>query len=138
MSAAGQEALAEVSATGFADDNQIPAWAKGYVSAALMSGTIQGTPEDGQICFSPAQTVTRAEAAVILDRLLQPEEAAADVFAPEAVPAWASQPAANLRAASVLTSAGDLDAALTRGDAAQLLCAMLEYRDEQKTGWFGA
>lgn len=138
MSAAGQKALAQVSATGFADDDQIPAWAKGYVSAALMSGTIQGVPEDGQICFSPSGAVTRAEAAVILDRLLQPEKASVDVFAPEAVPAWASQPAANLRAASVLTGSARMDASLTRGDAAQLLCAMLEYRDEQKTGWFGA
>ena len=138
MTAAGKAPLADVTLTGFYDDDDISAWAKGYVSAALMSGTIQGTPEDGQICFSPSAAVTRAEAAVILDRLLQPEEAAADVFAPEAVPAWAGQPAANLRAASVLTGAGRLDANLTRGDAAQLLCAMLEYRDEQKTGWFWA
>ena len=54
------------------------------------------------------------------------------------LPAWASQSAANLRAASVLTGAGKMNASLTRGEAAQLLCAMLEYRDEQKTGWFGA
>lgn len=137
MSAAGEQALAGVTETGFSDDAQIPAWAKGYVSAALMSGTVQGFSEDGQVRFSPAATVTRAEAAVMLDRLFRPEEAAVDVFAAGAVPAWASQSVANLRSVSVLSTVSGLDEGLTRGEAAKLLCAALEYRDGQDTGWFG-
>lgn len=135
MSAAGEKALAGVSATGFSDDAEIPSWAKGYVSAALMSGAIQGISRDGQVCFSPAASVTRAEAAVVLDRLIRPE--AADVSAPASVPAWASQSVANLRSASVLADTSDMGEGLTRGEAAQMLCAVLEYRDGQKTGWFG-
>lgn len=137
MSAAGVEALEGISATGFSDDADIPSWAKGYVSAALMSGAIQGVSKDGQICFSPDDAVTRAEAAVILDRLLRPEDAAADVFAPASVPAWASQSVANLRSVSVLADTSAMGEGLTRGEAARLLCAVLEYRDGQKTGWFG-
>ena len=137
MSAAGEKALTGISVTGFSDDGQIPAWAKGYVSAALMSGAVQGFSEDGQVRFSPSATVTKAEAAVMLDRLFRPEDAAADVFAAGSVPAWASQSVANLRSVSVLSTISGLEEGLTRGEAARLLCAALEYRDGQDTGWFG-
>lgn len=137
MSAAGEKALAGVSATGFSDDADIPTWAKGYVSAALMSGTVQGVSGDGQVRFSPAATVTRAEAAVMVDRLLRPEDAALETFGAEAVPAWASQSVANLRSAAVLSDSVGMDEGLSRGEAAKMLCAMLEYLDEQDTGWFG-
>ena len=137
MSAAGEKALAGVSTTGFSDDADIPTWAKGYVSAALMSGTVQGVTGDGQVRFSPAATVTRAEVAVMLDRLLRPEDAALATFGAEAVPAWASQSVANLRSVAVLSGSGSMDEGLSRGEAAKMLCAMLEYLDEQDTGWFG-
>jgi len=136
MSAAGEKALEGVSVTGFSDDDQIPAWAKGYVSAALTAGAVQGISEDGQVRFSPSATVTKAEAAVMLDRLFRPDDAAVDVFASEAVPAWASQSVANLRSVSAMTAVSGLDEGLSRGEAAKLLCALLEYRDEQDTGWF--
>lgn len=137
MNAAGLEALDGVSVTGFSDDSAIPAWAKGYVSAALMSGVVRGM-KDGQggVCFSPASTITKAEAAVMLNRMLKPVKAAKSVFSDAAVPAWASQSVANLRAASVLADTSSMGEGLSRGDAAQMLCAMLEYRDSQKTGWF--
>lgn len=136
MSAAGEKALTGASVTGFSDDDQIPTWAKGYVSAALMSGVVQGSDEDGQVRFSPTATVTRAEAAVMLDRLFRPEDAAVDVFAAGAVPAWASQSVANLRSVSALSAVSGLNEGLSRGEAAKLICALLEYRDEQDTGWF--
>lgn len=135
MSAAGEKALEGIAVTGFSDDDEIPAWAKGYVSAALMSGAIQGISQGGEVRFSPAAAVTRAEAAVVLDRLLRPEAASA-VFASASVPAWASQSVANLRSVSVLSSTSGMGEVLTRGDAARMLCAVLEYRDGQKTGWF--
>ena len=102
-----------------------------------MSGTVQGVSGEGQVRFAPASTVTRAEAAVMLDRLLRPEDAALETFGSEAVPAWASQSVANLRSVSVLSDAVGMDEGLSRGEAAKMLCAMLEYLDEQDTGWFG-
>ena len=48
-----------MSLTGFYDDSGISAWAKGYVSAALIQGTVQGSPnEAGQIVFNAGDAVT--------------------------------------------------------------------------------
>ncbi|WP_236340004.1 S-layer homology domain-containing protein [Paenibacillus plantiphilus] len=52
--------------TSFADDADIPNWAKGYVYAAAERGLLNGR-EGNQ--FSPSQPATRAEAATILLRL---------------------------------------------------------------------
>lgn len=52
--------------TSFADDADIPKWAKGYIYAAVQRGLLNGR-EGNQ--FSPAQPATRAEAATTLLRL---------------------------------------------------------------------
>ena len=53
--------------TGFADDELIPVWAKGYAAAA-QGGLIEGR---GGNRFVAEGLVTRAEAAVIIVRLLE-------------------------------------------------------------------
>ncbi|PLT44548.1 Chitinase [Paenibacillus pasadenensis] len=50
-----------------ADRSRIPAWAAGYVSAAIARGLAGGRP-DGS--FGPAAAATRAEAAVLLMRMM--------------------------------------------------------------------
>lgn len=52
--------------TAFADDADIPSWAKGYINATAQRGLLNGR-EGNQ--FSPSEPATRAEAAVILLRL---------------------------------------------------------------------
>ena len=54
--------------TAFADDADIPAWAKGAVEALRQLGIVQGR-EDNR--FAPGDTATRAEAAVVLLRMLE-------------------------------------------------------------------
>lgn len=54
-------------AKSFADDADIPAWAKGYVAAAVQEGIILG--RDGNP-FAPNAQATRAEAVVMLLRML--------------------------------------------------------------------
>ena len=133
MAAGGVDSLGEVAVTGFYDDGAIPAWAKGYVSAALLEGLVQGTTDaQGQAVFLPQETITGAEAVVLVDRVLS----LADVSVSESVmagdesaPAWAVQAAANVQAAQVLPAGLPLSGGLTRADAAQLLCAMLDYLD---------
>ncbi len=138
MTAAGVDALEEVTATGFYDDGQIPAWARGYVSAALMSGAVQGSANGaGQVVFRAGETITAAEAAVIVDRLL----ATGDVPAGEAmgrdlVPAWACQSVANMTAVDVVSPAAPLSDPLTRGEAADMLSAMLDVLDSRDTGFW--
>ena len=66
MAAVGMEPLDQVSLTGFADDQAIPTWAKGFVSAALKAGAIQGSKdENGAPVFSAGDTITQAEASVM-------------------------------------------------------------------------
>jgi len=54
--------------TAFADDQEIPAWAKGAVEALRQQGIIQGREGNR---FSPRDTATRAEAAVMLLRMME-------------------------------------------------------------------
>ena len=136
MTAAGREPLSDVTLTGFYDDTDISAWAKGYVSAALIQGTVEGSPNQaGQVVFNANGPVTRAQAAVILDRLLAPGDvAASSAFSQDAVPAWAYQAAVNMEAVSVLAGGTDLSETLSRGEAAEMLSAMLDVLDSRESG----
>ena len=139
MTAAGMEPRENVSLTGFYDDPEISAWAKGYVSAALVQGTVRGTyNQAGQVVFNGSSDITCAEAAVIIDRLLATGDVAMSAsFSVETAPAWAYQSAVNMEAVSVLSSSADLYKPLSRAEAAEMLCAMLDVLDSRETGgWF--
>ena len=138
MSAAGVDPLADVTITGFYDDQSIPTWAKGYVSAALMDGTVLGSyNEQNQIIFNSGAAITVAEATVILDRLMNVGDVSVETSAAGVVPVWASQSAANMETVSVLPAQADLNETLTRAQAAQMLCAMQEVLDSREDGgWF--
>ena len=139
MTAADVAPLSNVSLTGFYDDKDISAWAKGYVSAALLQGTVQGSPNDaGQIVFNAGDAVTCAQATVIIDRLLAMGDVPSSaVFSVEAAPAWAYQSAMNMEAVSVLPSSANLSHTLTRAEAAEMLSAMLDVLENRQTGgWF--
>ncbi|WP_300270247.1 Ig-like domain-containing protein [uncultured Flavonifractor sp.] len=136
MNAAGVASLDGVSRTGFADDESIPTWAKPYVSSALKCGLVQGiTDDEGRVVFRADDSITTAEAAVLLDRVLSVTDVDAQTFAADA-PAWAAQSAANLSTCGVLPAEAGLTDTLTRGEAAQLLCAALDLLDSRDTGWF--
>ncbi|MBP1989155.1 S-layer homology domain-containing protein [Paenibacillus eucommiae] len=69
MIANAQGLTAEANAaTAFADHADIPAWAEAAVSATVEKGIVQGV---GDNKFAPNQTATRAQAAVILLRVLE-------------------------------------------------------------------
>ena len=137
MSIAGVEPLKNVTLTGFYDDDSISVWAKGYVSAALIGGTVQGSQDAaGQAVFRGNAEISRAEATVVIDRLLSTGDV--DIQPTMAVPAWAAQSAANLETLSVIPSDTQFSDTLTRGDAAQMLCAMLdvvESREDHNWLW---
>ena len=140
MAAAGVEALEGVTLTGFADDASIPAWAKGAVSGALMAGAIQGSrDESGAPVFGADQTVTRGEATVMLNNLLDIADVPVEVFSPEGADHWAAQAAANLSASGVLpagdTGTAQLSQALTLGQAAELLDGALDVVAAREGGW---
>ena len=114
-------------ATVFADGDEISPEATGYIARAYELGVIRGSYEDGMLCFKPKESVTRAEAAVILNAILGAEEPeVVPVFADgSAVPAWAKGAMNALSAAGIFkgTGSGNLSPgeALNRAQTAQIL-----------------
>ena len=102
---------------GFADENEAADWLKPYLSAGLRAGVISGETKDGELVFRPNDTITQAEAAVMLQNALDLPASEADVS--EDVPAWA-QAAAEALAGSGVELTCD-DAPLTREAAAAAL-----------------
>ena len=138
MAVAEAEPLKDVTLTGFHDDDAISVWAKGYVSAALMDGTIQGSRnEAGRAVFNAPAPITRAEAAVIIDRLLKTGDVSLETFGSDAVPVWAGQSVANLDAVSVMAPSASMLEPATRGEIARALSAMLDVVENRRDkSWF--
>ena len=131
MDVAGMSPLDDVTLTGFYDDESISAWAKGYVSAALMGGTVQGSRNEmGQTLFRGGENISCAEAAVIIDRLLAVGDVSAEPTI--AAPAWAAQSVANLETVSVIPVGAQINDSVTRSDAALMLSAMLDVMETRE------
>ena len=136
MTVAGLEPMEDVTVTGFMDDSAIPVWSKGCVSAALKAGAIQGgRDERGASVFRAEDTITYAQAAVMLDSLLGVTDVPVEVFAPDGETHWAMQSAADLAACGVLrpeeTSSIALEEPMTLGEAAVMLDGALEIMEKR-------
>ncbi|WP_305849786.1 Ig-like domain-containing protein [Pseudoflavonifractor sp. MSJ-37] len=137
MAAAQVETLEDVSRTGFADDSSIPQWAKPYAASALRAGLVQGVRDEaGQTVFRPDAPVTRAEASVLLDRVLQITDVAQSTLGAELeeIPVWAAQPVANLESCGIPVGTAGTSGPLTRGEAAQLLAGAMDVLAARETG----
>ncbi|MCI8303839.1 MAG: S-layer homology domain-containing protein [Lawsonibacter sp.] len=139
MSVAGLEDLEGVTLTGFSDDEAIPTWAKGAVSAALKAGVVQGSRnESGAPVFGACDTISRAEAAVMLNNLLDITDVPVAVFSSGGIDHWASQAAANLSASGILRpeTAGSIQLtdALTMADAAAMLDGAMDMMEAREGG----
>lgn len=139
MSVAGLDSLEGVTLTGFADDDAIPTWAKGAVSAALKAGVVQGSrDENGAPVFGAGNPISRAEAAVMLDNLLDITDVPTAVFSAGTAGHWASQAAANLSASGIIraenTGAAQLANTLTVADAAEMLDGALDVMNARHGG----
>ncbi len=78
----------------FNDANDIPAWAKSDIAALVQAGWISGYMENGQLSFKPDQAITRAEIAVLLNRVLRRDsqpigETASSFTDASHIPSWA-------------------------------------------------
>lgn len=127
LRAAGIQPSGQESSTGFSDEAQISAWARPYVAAAREAGLLSGRPgTDGQSAFCPDAPITPAEAAVLLDRILPLTDVAVQVYTPAVAGSWSGQAVANLCSAGLLTQRLALQPTLSRGEAALLLCGVLD------------
>lgn len=138
MATAGLEDLEGVTLTGFSDDDAIPTWAKGAVSAALKAGVVQGSrDENGAPVFRADSSISRAEAAVMLDNLLDITDVPVAVFSAGSGH-WAAQSAANLSASGIIRAedAGSvpLSGTLTMADAAEMLDGALDMMETRDSG----
>lgn len=147
MCMAGLDPLEQISVTGFADDVSIPTWAKGYVSSALKAGVIHGTrDEQGQIIFSPDTPITRAEATVMLNNLLDVSDVSVQTWSTLGTGEmsqdhWAMQAVANLTTTGVIRpehgTVQTLDTRLTRADVAEMLdCSLDVLANRRNNNWF--
>lgn len=128
----GAPIMEDITRTGFSDDGDIPLWQKPYVTTAVMADFISGsTTSNGSIVFSPAEPVTFAQAAVMLNNAAGITDVAFETD--DATPAWAAQAVANLSSLDILPA----DAApltVTRADAAKMLLEAKKVLDARGSG----
>ncbi len=140
MNAAGIKDLPSATETGFFDQKDIPASALPYVAAAKRLGYIEGVKDkSGNLCFAPSEELTRAEAAQIVDKIMNGssylgENAVAPVFLDASeIPEWAKSSVLTLSKLGILQGEGGrINAAdkLTRGDTAVMLDLMMQIIDK--------
>ncbi len=118
--------------SGFADESATPQWMRPYIVSALRAGVISGVNSEDGLVFRPASNLTEAEAAVMLQNVLQlPEarETAAFLAAEEAVPTWAAGAVGALSDAGIPVDCDDCMGSMTRRDVANLLYAVSQLRE---------
>lgn len=130
MKSAGYTGFSAASETVYADDAEIPDEYKGYIGAASVLGITKGAYSDeGVLNFYPNNQITRAEAAVMINRLYGFDDSGAvatSSFADaESIPAWAESSISALVNAGVINGNSDGNispySGLTRAEAAVML-----------------
>ncbi len=128
MEAAGitAEVAASAPEIAIADEAEIPASMLPYVRYALGKHYVSGNTVEGRLYFKPDDTVTRAEAAVILSNIIgYAVEDTVTAFADaDTLPAWSGEALTSLRALGILLCPdGNAHprAAMTRADTAAWL-----------------
>jgi|GEM_PF-2726510 len=136
-SAASVAATGELSAD-FADRDEVAAWAKPYLAAAINHRWLGGTERDGQLHLDPSVPITRAEAIAIIGRMLEGKSigesrGASLSFSDEAdIPDWAKPYVDKLVKLGVINGYPDgtlhPDAEISREEAAAIISHMLDVR----------
>ncbi|UKS28112.1 S-layer homology domain-containing protein [Paenibacillus sp. HWE-109] len=116
----------------FADTDQIPSWAKGYVKAAVDAGIIEGRAgADGGTYFDADALITRAEMAVMITRVLHttPSGSALSFTDANDIPDWAKSSIAHLVKEEIINGFEDntfrSNANATRSQAASMIYKLL-------------
>lgn len=133
--------MPEVYSTGFADDSDIPVKYKAYVKKAYELGIISGISLETGVYFDPNSIITRAEAAVILNNILQIPVLSAAMTRPvfkDAVyiPSWAEKDIAALHSQGIIK--GDQNGyvnpqgLLDRAQSVEMLSNMVDYNKSLK------
>ncbi len=119
----GADVLSGVVSTGFADDGSIPDWQRAYVASAVRDGVVKGRAGAAGAVFDAGADISRAEAGVMLNRLLRLTNAG---YGSDTAETWTAQAAANLDACGIMDGASLDSAALTHAEAADMLSAAMD------------
>ena len=131
MKSLGMRDLAKTNKTVFADDSKLSDEARDYVGAAYELGYVKGElAENGSLYFCPDRSITKAEAACILTRMI---DAATPTSKPvfsdaDSIPTWAAPSIYSLSYMGILGATdGNISpmAELTRADTATILAAVI-------------
>ena len=120
------------SSTSFADNEQISKEYRPYVATAQRMGYVNGKEIDGKMCFDPKGSITKAEAAVLLQNMLgYPEGEVVSAFADDgSIPAWAKGAVYALTSAGVFNGDGEgiiaPSALLSRAQTTQMLYNLMQ------------
>ena len=133
MKAMGAKNVPTLEKTRFADDKEISAEYKGYIESAFSLGIVSGTIKSDGVHFSPKATVSKADAAIIINNIIGAKvESALTVFLDsEEIPDNAREAITSLTALGIFEkSEGKIspNAPLTRAQTAKILMSLLEYR----------
>ena len=135
LAAAGISAE-DATRTGFCDDADIPAWARGSAVSALQCGLIRGVQTEEGVAFCASSGITLSEAASVLNRLLRVTDVDLTDAPAVGAAAWSAQAVANLESVRVIESgsfgAEAFSRPLTRGEAAQLLSAAMTLAEKKQ------
>jgi len=121
---------ADVSAP-FADLGDIPVDALPAVKALYKEGVVTGTMKDGKLCFNPAGSLTRAQAAAMIGRFQERGYAAPELAFTDAasIPNYAAFYIRSMVSQGILSGYDDgtfrPQANITRGQMAKILYTML-------------
>ena len=108
MQAAGISAdtVASSACPDFADATDIPTAMRPFVGYAVEKQYVNGRTVDGQLCFRPNDSITRAEAAVILSNIIgyAVEDTVTTFADADTLPTWSEEALTSLRALGILTA----------------------------------
>lgn len=133
MHAIGADDVENVINTGFDDDDEIPASMKGYVRSAREMGIITGAVNaEGEYLFYPNREITRAEAALIVSKVVNGEvPTVKPTFSDkDEIPSWAHDAIYTLNSLGILSSSnGEIapTSSITRAQVAEMLYSLIEY-----------
>ncbi len=126
------------SKTVFADNSAIPYNIRSYAQYAYDNGIVNGySDSDGNVNFESSSSITRAEAAVITEKILKLEQGGGDVqyIDAAAIPSWASSGISSLTACGILKGepSGQISPSkiLSRAEGAQMICNAAQYLEDK-------
>ena len=133
MKAMGAKDVPIIEKTRFADDRDIKAEYKGYLESAYSLGIIEGKTEKDGVHICPKNSVTTAEAAIIINKIIGAKiQTSMTVFADDdQIPDGARESLTSLTELGILKKTNGKispNSPLTRAQTAQIIMSLLEYR----------